>query len=381
MTGRRPGESARPTLEDVAAAAGVSRSTASRAINGGKRVSPDAQAAVDAAVSRLGFTPNRAARSLVTARADSIALVIGEPDHRVVGDPFFASAVQGLSQALDDTDIQLLLLMAREGRDAERTVRYLRLGHIDGAVVVSHHRSDVVERSLARAALPTVFVGRPWSAGLPELARDAPPAAGSQEPSGIIDYVDLDNRRGGRLATAHLVDVGRRCIGTVAGPADMTSALDRVAGWRDALADAALCPGPLEHGDFTTAGGAAATARLLDAHPDVDALFVASDLMAVGALGVLRARGRRVPDDVALVGFDDVSLAAATDPPLTTVVNPVTDMARTAGRILLERLAVPDPDDRRTADGALRSAGDHDRRAPVIFAPRLIVRASSGGRG
>lgn len=371
MTGRRPGESPRPTLEDVAAAAGVSRSTASRAINGGKRVSPDAQAAVDDAVRRLGFTPNRAARSLVTARADSIALVIGEPDHRVVGDPFFASAVQGLSQALDDTDIQLLLLMAREGRDAERTVRYLRLGHIDGAVVVSHHRSDVVERSLANAALPTVFVGRPWSAGPAD--RDATPDEPAPPPSGTIDYVDLDNRRGGQLATAHLIERGRRCIGTVAGPADMTSALDRVDGWRDALAQAGLPPGPLEHGDFTTAGGAAATARLLDDHPGIDALFVASDLMAVGALGVLRARGRRVPDDVALVGFDDVSLAESTDPPLTTVVNPVTEMARTAGRILLERLMPPDPDDPRRPAPA-----DDGRRTPVIFPPRLVVRASSG---
>lgn len=358
----RPGPGRRPTLEDVAAAAGVSRSTASRAINGGKRVSAQAQAAVDEAVARLGFAPNRAARALVTARADSIALVIGEPDHRVVGDPFFSAAVQGLSQALDDTDIQLLLLMARPGQDARRTVRYLRLGHIDGAVVVSHHRSDVVERSLVRAALPTVFVGRPWH--LRDYADDHDGAPGTW-----CEYVDVDNRQGGQLATSHLVTAGRRRIGTIAGPADMTSAVDRLQGWRAALAQAGLPPGPVEHGDFTTPGGAEATARLLDAHPDVDALFVASDLMAVGALGVLRARGREIPGDVAVVGYDDAAVAAATDPPLTTVVNPVTEMARTAGMVLLERLGVGDHDGRAKSTTA--------RRAPVIFPPRLVVRASS----
>lgn len=365
MTRQRPGPPARPTLEDVAAAAGVSRSTASRAINGGRRVSPEAQAAVEAAVRRLGFAPNRAARSLVTARADSIALLIGEPDHRVVGDPFFASAVQGLSQALDDTDIQLLLLMARDGRDVERTARYLRLGHIDGAVVVSHHRNDLLERSLAHTSLPTVFVGRPWE--LPSDRADRPAAEWS-------DYVDVDNRRGGQLATAHLVTAGRTRIGTIAGPADMTSAADRLLGWREALTEAGLPPGPVEHGDYTTPGGAEAAARLLDAHPDVDALFVASDLMAVGALGVLRARGRDVPADVAVVGYDDAAIAAATDPPLTTVVNPVADMARAAGTVLLERLGVADP------DGGHPTADPPARRDPIIFPPRLVVRASSGGR-
>ena len=112
-----------PTLEDVAAAAGVSRSTASRAINGGSRVSPDAQAAVDAAVRELHFTPNPAARALVTQRANSVALLIPEPDERVSGDPFFAQVVQGLGQALGETDFQLILVMVRQGDDSERTIR------------------------------------------------------------------------------------------------------------------------------------------------------------------------------------------------------------------------------------------------------------------
>jgi len=338
VSGRR----ASPTLEDVAAAAGVSRSTASRAINGGSRVSADALAAVEAAVLRLGFSPNRAARNLVTHRADSVALVVPEPDERVTGDPFFAAAIRGLSQAMGDTDLQLVLLMARVGDSAERTIRYLRLGYVDGVVVVSHHRSDEIERALLAASLPSVFVGRPWN--MPDR----------------FSYVDTDNERGAEVATEHLLSRGRRRVGTVAGPPDMTSAQDRLAGCRSALTKRGLPADAYEHGDFTTPGGLAATERLLDKNPDLDAIFVASDLMAVGALAVLKARGLAVPADVAVVGYDDAAVAAATDPPLTTVVNPIVDMARTAGVILLERMS-----------------GDRAPVPPTMFAPELVVRLSS----
>ncbi|HYN73211.1 MAG TPA: substrate-binding domain-containing protein [Nakamurella sp.] len=154
---------------------------------------------------------------------------------------------------------------------------------------------------------------------------------------------------------------GRRRVGTVAGPPDMTSAQDRLAGWRSALIKRGLPVDAFAHGDFTTRGGLAATERLLAKHPDLDAIFVASDLMAVGALAVLKARGLAVPSDVALVGYDDAAVAAATDPPLTTVVNPIVEMARTAGVILLNRMS-----------------GDRDPvPPPTLFAPELIVRSSS----
>ena len=331
-----------PTLEDVAAAAGVSRSTASRAINGEAKVSPRARAAVESAVLRLGFTPNPAARSLVTHRTNAVALVVPEPDERIVADPFFAAAIHGLSQALADTELQLVLLMASMGGSPERTVRYLRHGHVDGAVVVSHHQADDIERALVETRLPSVFVGRPWN--LPDR----------------LSWVDTDNREGGVLATEHLIARRRRRIGTVAGPADMTAAQDRLAGWRAALGRAGLPADAVEHGDFTTAGGAAATRRLLAAHPDLDAMFVASDLMAAGALAELRAGDRSVPGDIAVVGYDDSAVAAVTDPPLTTVLNPVAAMARTAGTILLEWL-----DTDRPAGG------------PVIFPPELVIRTSA----
>ena len=333
---------AAPTLEDVAERAGVSRSTASRAINGGLKVSPQAQAAVDAAVAELRYTPNRAARSLVTRRTDSIALVVPEPDEKVLNDPYFAGTLQGLSAALADTEMQLVLLIAPRGQETQRTMRYLRNGHVDGAIIVSHHRDDALASAVAEARLPSVFVGRPWAT------------------SPAVPYVDVDNHHGGRLATEHLISVGCRRIATIAGPADMAAGVDRLAGWRDALQEAGLPDDAVVHADFTSAGGAAAMERLLQSHPDIDGLFAASDLMAVGALGVLERAGRSVPDDLKVVGFDDLGVAASAGPPLTTVTNPVVEMSRLAAELLLDQIA-----------------GTAASPAPRIFDPELVVRSSA----
>ena len=334
--------SAAPTLDQVAERAGVSRSTASRAINGGLRVSPEAQASVDAAVAGLGYIPNRAARSLVTRRTNSVALVVPEPDERVLSDPFFASTIHGLNAALRDTDLQLVLVMARPEDIATRTLRYLRGGHVDGAVVVSHHRNDVLADALNQSGLPTVFVGRPFGGGH------------------HVHYVDADNTGGGRMATEHLLRIGRRRIGTIAGPQDMSAGLDRLAGWAAALGEVGLATDAVAYGDFTTTGGAGAAAKLLAEHPDINALFVASDLMAVGALSVLAGAGRLVPGDVAVVGYDNMGAAATTSPTLTTIVNPVITMARTAGEMLIDLLN-----------------GKNVDHAPVIFAPELVIRLSA----
>ena len=146
-----------PTLEEVAKQAGVSRSTASRAINGGLKVSPSAQTAVDEAIARLGYTPNRAARSLVTRRTDSVALVVPEPDERVLTDPYFAGTLQGISAALEPTNIQLVLLIARRGEGSQRTAHYLLNRHVDGAIVVSHHRDDALNQVLVDSHLPVSY--------------------------------------------------------------------------------------------------------------------------------------------------------------------------------------------------------------------------------
>ena len=327
-----------PTLEQVAALAGVSRATVSRVVNGSPKVSPVVRAQVERAVAKLGYVPNRAARSLVTRRADSVALVVSEPHARFFSEPFFAGMVRGVSAALAETGVQLLLLIAQgppihrgttpavprtppAGRG--RLERYVVGGHVDGVLLASLHGDDPLPGTLERAGVPAVLVGRPAGAA---------PAS----------YVDADNRGGARKAVDHLVSRGRRRIATITGPLDMGVGLDRLDGYRDGLAAAGLAgAGDLvETGDFTDEGGAAAMDRLLGRPgPPVDAVFAASDLMAAGALRALRAAGRRVPDDVAVVGFEDSAVARYAQPPLTTVRQPIEEMGRQATRLLLARVA------------------------------------------
>lgn len=316
--GRGPGGS--PTLDEVARLAGVSRATASRAINGGHRVSPTARDAVDTAVRTLGYTPNPAARSLVTRRTDSVAVVVPEPDDRVFSDPFFARTLNGVNRVLAERDLQLVLLLARPGQEEARMLRYLRNRHIDGAIVVSHHRADSLADHLSALDLPCAFVGRPWTS------------------ADRVAYVDTDNVAGGRVATEALLERGCRRIATIAGPADMTVGQDRLEGWRTAMRAASLPDDAVVHGDFTEEGGESAAAELLARHPDLDGVVVASDLMAAGALKTLAGLGRRVPDDVAVVGYDDLGVAERTTPRLTTIHNPIGDMAEHATRLLLDQI-------------------------------------------
>ncbi|HEX6195833.1 MAG TPA: LacI family DNA-binding transcriptional regulator [Jiangellaceae bacterium] len=332
-----------PTLEEVARVAGVSRATVSRAVNGGARVNPKTRAAIDKAVKELGYVPNRAARSLVTRRTDSIALAIPETGGKFVGDPFLTGALQGVSDGLSDSGMQLVLLIAQRAGDTDRLLAYLRAGHVDGAVVMSHHREDHLPGELIASGLPCVFVGRPL------------------DPGGVtVPYVDADNTGGARAATEHLIKRGAKRIATVAGDPDMPAGVDRLAGWRAAMHDAGLPTDAVAYGDFTADGGARGMTELLSAHPDLDAVFVASDLMATGALRVLRDAGRTIPDDVAVVGFDDSMLAPATTPPLTTVRQDAVKLGQRSAEILLKRI-----------QGAQSPSG------PEILSTELIIRASA----
>ncbi len=312
-----------PTLEDVAREAGVSRSTASRAINGGLRVSPEAQAAVDDAVARLRYTPNRAARSLVTKRTDSIALVVPESGSRVLTDPFLAGLLRGTTAATAHTDLQLVILLNEKGTASNRVARYLASGHVDGAVIASHHERQMLEDAVSRANLPAVFIGRPFG--------DTP-----------RHYVDLDNVEGGRLAARRLIERGCRRIATITGPPDLSAGIDRLQGWREELAAAGLPTDAVVEGDFTPEAGVLAAERLLAEHPDLDGVFVASDVMAEGAMRVLTQAGRSIPDDVAVVGFDNLGVAQHAVPRLTTIDNPVIEVTRTATELLLDLLAGED---------------------------------------
>ncbi|MFH9617904.1 LacI family DNA-binding transcriptional regulator [Streptomyces pratensis] len=319
-----PQHDARPTLEAVAARAGVSRATASRVVNGGAGVRQPLVDQVRKAVDELGYIPNHAARTLVTRRNGAVAVIIDEPEFRIFSDPFFSRQIRGISRELNAHDAQLVLLLVEGSGDFDRVTRYLAGGHVDGVLAFSLHTDDELPSIIRRFRVPTVFGGRPEH---PAPGEDAQP----------VPYVDCDNRGGARQAVRHLVSLGRRRIAHIAGPRDQTSALDRIDGYHDVLPDAG--PDLVAEGDFTAEGGARAMRDLLDAHPDLDAVFVSNDMMASGALRVLRERGVRVPEDVAMVGFDDMeSVAEATEPPLTTVRQDVEGMGRLMVRLLMERL-------------------------------------------
>jgi len=320
MTSPVSARRAAPTLEAVAAEAGVSRSTVSRVVNGSTQVRPDVITAVNAAIERLHYVPNRAARSLANRQTMAIALVVPEDTTRFFGDPFFAEIVQGISQGLENSDYVLNLQLASPSAPSEKTIRYLLGGNVDGAIVVSHHSGDDFFTTLDEM-LPVVFGGRPFH---PEQHQNS--------------YVDVDNRAGGALGTQYLIDKGRRRIATVAGPANMQAAIDRHQGWIDAVSGAGLSTDLVEHGDFTMASGAAAMRELLERAPDIDGVFVASDLMASGAISVLRERGRRVPEDIAVVGFDNSSAATSGEIGITTVNQPSREMGLEMARMLLAQL-------------------------------------------
>jgi len=330
-----------PTLEQVAALAGVSRATVSRVVNGSPKVLPDTVEAVNRAIAELGYVPNRAARALVTRRTDSVALVVPEPDSRIFSDPFFAGILRGVSTTMAPTSSQLVLLIEPAEGDDQRLLRYLRGGHVDGAIVVSHHGRDNVLQELAQLPLPIVFSARPLGVDVP------------------VTSVDVDNVAGARTAVEHLLARGCRRIGTVTGPLDMTAGLDRLNGFKAAMAAAGLPADAVAYGDFTAEGAEAAAITLLDEHPDLDGLFVASDLMATAVLRVLAGRGRRVPTDVAVVGFDDSVLATTTTPRLTTVRQPVEQLGARLAELVLAKIA------------------GNTQTTPEIFATELVIRDSA----
>ncbi|MFC0848193.1 LacI family DNA-binding transcriptional regulator [Streptomyces noboritoensis] len=316
----------RPTLEEVAARAGVGRGTVSRVINGSPRVSDRTRAAVEAAVAELGYVPNRAARALAANRTDAIALVVPETETRFFAEPYFSEVVRGVGQALAETEMQLLLTLVGSDRERRRLAQYLTGHRVDGVLLVGVHADDPLPELLEQLDMPVVISG--------PRSEDEPLAS-----------VDSDNFAGARAAVAHLVARGRRSIATITGPLDVYGARRRLDGYRAALAEAGLPAAPhlISPADFTEEGGRRAMADLLGRAPEVDAVFAASDVMASGARQVLRERGRRVPEDVSLVGFDDSAIARHMEPPLTSVRQPIEEMGRAMTELLLAQIAAGEP--------------------------------------
>lgn len=334
-----------PTLEDVARTAGVSRATVSRVVNGTRNVDPDIQELVRHAVEQTGYRPNRAARSLVTQRTETVALIIsGAGDTfaaRVFADPFFGRVVSGAMGYLRAHGMHPIILVAESEAAREQAVDYLGQGAADGALVVSIQAGDPLPAMLNAARIPVVLFARP-------------------DPDQAVSYVDLAHADGSRLAAEHLLARGCRRIATISAPQSIPAAKDRLDGFRAALASAGISEVPVAQGNFTVDSGAAAMTQLLAEHPDVDGVFAANDLMAQGACQVLREQGKRVPEDVAVIGFDDSSVAATCRPALTTVRQPVEKMAAEMARLLAEHIQ-----------------GTRTEPASTVFDAELVVRDSA----
>ncbi|MFD9738287.1 LacI family DNA-binding transcriptional regulator [Umezawaea sp. NPDC059074] len=327
------------TLEEVARVAGVSRATVSRVVNGVSTVDEELREMVTRAIVATGYTPNRAARSLVTRRAGAIGLVL--PDEgRMLGDPYFGRVVAGVMDVTQPLGVQLVLTSAGAGTH-QQVVADLRQGRLDGVILIHTHGADPLPKMLIDSHLPVVLAARP--------VRPMP-----------ITYVDVNQLAGASLAAHHLADRGCYRVATITGPVSTTAAHDRLAGFRNTMADRGYPEVIAVEADFTHEGGATAMEELLARCPDVDGIFIASDLMAHGAMPVLRRHGLHVPDDIAVVGFDDSSPALACDPPLTTVRQPVEEMAAEMARLLLGRIERPD-----------RPV------SAVVFEPTLVVRHSA----
>ena len=341
------------TLEDVARLAGVSRATVSRVVNGSPRVSPEVRLAVTKAIETLRYVPNPAARALMTRRSGSVGVVILESSNRLFEDPYFNQLLLGISGALAHHEVQLVLLIAQSAREEERLERYIAAGHVDGAMIIGPRGDDELPRRLVARGVPIVVNGRPSSDGA--ASADARP----------LSYVDVENREGALAAVAHLVAGGRRTIATIHGPLDLSSGRDRLDGYRKGLEAAGLRADPdlEENALYLPALAADAMRSLLARRPDLDAVFVASDSMAAAAIGVLVDAGRRIPDDVAIVGFDDSPVATTVRPTLTTVRQPIGAMGREMAELLLRQISDP--------------VGAPSR---VVFPTELVVRESSTGR-
>ncbi|MGD2206341.1 MAG: LacI family DNA-binding transcriptional regulator [Anaerolineae bacterium] len=332
------------TIRQIAKLAGVSRSTVSRVLNDHPNVSPETRERVLHVVAETGFRPDPIARSLSSRRADIIGLVVPLSIQSLFEDPFFPRLMQGISQGCNRHDYTLTLFLLHTLEEEEKLYpRISRRQFLDGVIVTATRSGDPFIPKLLANRIPFVLHGR------------------HEDPR--VSFVEVDNVTGAHTAVTHLVRQGRRRIALITGPRGSLAAEDRERGYLNALrerrvrTDDAL----IIHGDFTETSGYEAMQRLLAHEPD--AVFVASDSMALGAMRALREVQKRVPDEVAIVGFDDMPQAATADPPLTTIRQPI----QRAGVLAVEMLI-----------DILKNGAEPARR--IILPIELVIRASCGSR-
>jgi DNA-binding LacI/PurR family transcriptional regulator len=328
------------TLDDVAAASGVSRSTVSRAINGGS-VSSATRERVLAAMEATGYRPNLAARTLASGRSGVVGVVIHVPPDLLFQDVFFSGLFHGIAEALAQRNAGMMLWLANLSKE-QTLERILGMRLFDGLIVTADMLDDPLVDGLVRSSLPTVLVGH-------------------RHKDRSASYVDIDNERAAEQVTDHLIGLGRTRVGHITGRRGGVSAEERLTGYRRAMERARLpVDGLVAEGDYLRRSGELGAVRLLEA--GVDAIFCASDAMALGALRELRRRGVRVPADIAVAGFDDLPEAAESDPPLTT-------MRQDTGLLGVE-----------AADALFRLLGDRGSSPQRVILPtELMIRQSTVG--
>lgn len=310
----------RITIIEIAKHAGVSRSTVSRVINNDPNVNAETRQRVRSVMQKMNFHPNAAARGLAAGKTRILGLVIPMGVATLFADPYFPQLIQGISTACNQFDYSTMLWLAEPEYERRMIQQIVSSGLIDGVIVASALNNDPVVEALRARRIPFVLVGR-------------------HPVHSDITYVDVDNRMAARDAVLYLLRLGYERVATITGPHNMIAGVDRLDGYKDALKARGLVPDAslIVEGDFTESGGYEAMQRLLKQNPN--AVFVASDAMAVGALRALRDAGKKVPDEIALIGFDDLPVAARTDPPLTTVRQPIQRAGFVAAETLIDLLS------------------------------------------
>lgn len=334
----------------MALTAGVSRATVSRVVNRTRNVAPAIQQVVHEAIATTGYVPNRAARSLRTQQIGSVALVVCSADNgspeaqrlpQSLTDPYVGRLMGGALAALQALDVRLELLFVDNPEARDALVGRLRRRDVDGVLLVSVHTEDPLPPLVAGTGRPAVLIGHP------------------ARPVGM-SIVDVEQGAGAGLAAAALLDRGCRSLAVIAGPEKGPGAHQRLSGFVEAVRARHGGDVAVVSGDFTIHSGERAMGGLLDRRPAIDGVFAANDRMAQGALLALRERGHAVPGEVAVVGFDDGPNATEARPLLTTVRQPLEDMATEAVRLLMEQVLTVPP-----------------RGRTVLFAPTLVVRESA----
>lgn len=330
------------TLEDIARFSGFSRATVSRVINGDRYVKDETRQRILEVIHEHNFQPNLGARSLAGGHTGVLGLVIPAAVSTFFTDPYFPQLIQGISTSCNAQDYSMMLWLA-EPQYERRTMReILHNGLLDGVIVASMVMNDPIFKSLYESKMPFILIGRH-----PELED--------------VNYLDIDNVKSVADAIRHLAGLGRKRIATITGRLNMIGGYDRYQGYIKGLEELGLplLPELVAEGDFTEDSGYAAMLHLLPAKPD--AVFAASDMMAIGALRALNEAHLRVPEDVAVVGYDDIHLASRTEPALTTIRQSVQELGARAVKTLIDIIHKP---------GA---PAQH-----VLVDTELVIRASCG---